>query len=76
MSKMVQIRNLPDNLHRVAKARAAMAGLSLSDYLLAQVKRELEMPSMQEVLDRIKARPVVHPKTSAAEIIRQDRQSH
>ena len=38
MSKMIQLRNVPDALHRGLKARAAMAGMSLSDYLLAEIK--------------------------------------
>ncbi len=38
MSKMIQIRNVPDALHRKLKARAALEGMSLSDYLLAEVQ--------------------------------------
>jgi len=38
MSKMIQVRNVPDDVHRALKARAAAAGMSLSDY----VKQDLE----------------------------------
>lgn len=70
----VQIRNVPDPLHRKLKARAATAGVSLSDYLLEQVERAAELPTIEEWvssvrggthLARLKARP--------AELIRQDR---
>jgi len=40
MSKMVQIRNVPDTLHRTLKVRAADSGQTLSDYLLAEPERE------------------------------------
>ena len=43
MSKMVQIRNMPDAVHRTLKARAALAGVSLSDYLLADSRRAIEV---------------------------------
>src|SRR4030095_5073116 len=45
MSKMLQIRNVPDRLHRLAKARAAAAGLSLSDYLLGELKKTPRLPT-------------------------------
>ena len=46
MSKMIQIRNVPDALHRRLKARAAEAGMSLSDYLLAELRRSAERPTL------------------------------
>ena len=45
MSKMIQLRNVPDSLHRTLKARAAMAGMSLSDYLLAEIREVAERPN-------------------------------
>ncbi|HEX7958379.1 MAG TPA: hypothetical protein VF493_00580 [Terriglobales bacterium] len=45
MSKMIQIRNVPDALHRGLKDRAAMAGMSLSDYLLMEIKEIAEKPT-------------------------------
>ncbi|MCB1035243.1 MAG: toxin-antitoxin system HicB family antitoxin, partial [Acidobacteria bacterium] len=41
MSKMIQLRNVPDDLHRAAKVRAALEGLSLSDYLTAEIRKAL-----------------------------------
>jgi len=53
MSKMIQIRNVPDELHRTLKARAAKAGMSLSDYLLSEVERIARKPTMQEWLEQV-----------------------
>ncbi len=75
MSKMVQIRNMPDSIHRIAKARAAMAGMSLSDYLLREVKKLLERPTMEEVLARLDKREPVSAPVSAADILREEREA-
>ncbi len=59
MSKMIQLRNVPDALHRNPKARAAMAGMSLSDYLLAEIKEIAERPTLAELRDQLhKRKPV------------------
>ena len=59
MSKMIQLRNVPDALHRSLKARAALAGMSLSDYLLAEIKEIAERPTLAELRDRLhKRKPV------------------
>lgn len=50
MSKMVQIRNLPDQTHRVLKARAAMEGTTLSQYIVAELNAIAERPSQAELL--------------------------
>jgi plasmid stability protein len=75
MSKtMVQIRNVPVEFHRRLKARAAIEGMSMSDYILREVGKALERPTRQEVLDRLRTRrPVRHLKPSAAEVIRAER---
>jgi plasmid stability protein len=71
--KMIQIRNVPDELHRALKARAATEGRSLSDYILAELPRLAEKPSAEQVLARVRARaPVGGPP--AAELIRAERQ--
>jgi plasmid stability protein len=75
MSKMVQIRNVPDELHRALKVRAAQAGMTLSDYLLAEVRRFLERPSRQEFLERLRSRAPVQPGVSVVEILREGRDS-
>lgn len=48
----VQIKNVPDSVHRVLRARAASEGQSLQEYLLARLIREAETPTLEEVLDR------------------------
>lgn len=73
MAKMIQIRNVPEGVHRILKARAAKAGMSLSDYLLASIKREAEAPTMEELVERLAALPPVESRLSSAEIIRQER---
>ena len=74
MSKMIQIRNVPDGLHRKLKARAAVAGQSLSDYLLSEIDRIAALPTREEMLARIHSRPPVVLKTPAAAVIREDRE--
>jgi len=75
MPIMIQIRNVPDPLHRTLKARAATAGMSLSDYCLAELRRYAERPTMEEMLERIARRTPVKLKESAAAIIRAARDS-
>jgi len=75
MSTMVQVRNVPDALHRKLKARAALAGMSLSDYILAELKRSLERPTREELLDRLAQRTRVKTLTSPADAVREERES-
>ena len=75
MSKMVQIRNVPDTLHRKLKVRAADAGQTLSDYLLAELERAAARPTREEMLSRLHSRRRVTLKTSAATVIREERES-
>jgi plasmid stability protein len=75
MSRMIQIRNVPDALHRKLKTRAAMAGQSLSDYLLAEIGRIAALPTREEMLARIHSRSRVELKTRAAVVIRRERES-
>ena len=72
---MVQIRNVPRELHRRLKARAAIEGLSMSDYVLREIRKALERPTRLEVLDRLRARPARQLRKSAAEVIRAERDS-
>lgn len=53
MSKMIQIRNVPDELHRKLKVRAAERGTSLSDYLLAEVEEIADRPTLSELMERL-----------------------
>jgi antitoxin FitA len=75
MSKMVQIRNVPDALHRKLKVRAAETGQTLSDYLLAELERLAARPTRDQMLARLHSRKRVTLKTPAAEIIREERDS-
>jgi len=74
MSKMmVQIRNVPSDFHRRLKARAAMEGMSMSDYILREVGKALDHPTRLEVLERLRARPARRMKQNAATVIRAER---
>jgi antitoxin FitA len=53
MSKMIQIRNVPDELHRKLKVRAAERGTTLSDYLLAEVEQIADRPTLSELMERL-----------------------
>jgi antitoxin FitA len=53
MSKMIQIRNVPDELHRTLKVRAAKAGMTLSDYLLSEIEQIAEKPTLRELMERL-----------------------
>jgi plasmid stability protein len=75
MSKMIQIRNVPDAIHRTLKVRAAGAGQTLSDYLLAELERVAARPTREEMLARIHGRKRVVLKTPAAVVIREERDS-
>ena len=75
MSRMVQIRNVPDALHRKLKVRAADAGRTLSDYLLTELERLAARPTRDEMLARIHSRRRVTLKTLAAAIIREEPES-
>jgi plasmid stability protein len=75
MSKMVQIRNVPEALHRKLKSRAADSGQTLSDFLLAELERLAARPTRDEMLARIHSRKRVTLKTPAAVVIRDERES-
>ena len=75
MSKMIQIRNVPDAVHRTIKSRAAQAGMTLSDYLLAEIARIAALPTRDEMLARLHSRTPVKLKTAAARVIRRERES-
>jgi len=70
---MVQIRNVPGEVHRRLKARAAIEGISMSEFILREVRKALERPTRQEVLQRLEARPVRRLKRSPAAVVRADR---
>jgi plasmid stability protein len=75
MSKMVQIRNVPDAMHRKLKARAAIAGLALSDYVRLELERVLEKPTREELLERLSKSAPIKLKPTAAQLVRAERDS-
>ncbi len=73
MGKMVQIRNVPDALHRRLKSRAALAGMSLSDYLLNEIRQVTERPTLDELRARLHGRAETAPSVAPAEAVRGER---
>jgi plasmid stability protein len=73
MSTMIQIRNVPENVHRTMKARAAMAGMSLSDYLLRAIEQIACRPTLEEICARIESLPPVQLSESVADAVRAER---
>jgi plasmid stability protein len=69
----VQIRNVPPELHRRLKARAAVEGMSMTDYVLRELRKALDRPTRQEVLERLTVRPLRRVAPSPAEVIRSER---
>jgi hypothetical protein len=70
---MIQLRHVPDVLHRQLKARAALAGLPLSDYLIREVRKIAEQPTPEEMLARLRTREPYRGKESLTALIRQER---
>jgi plasmid stability protein len=73
MTAMIQIRNVPDALHRRLKSRAALAGMSLSDYLLSEIRQVAERPTLDELRARLELRPGITPSVAPAQAVRAER---
>jgi plasmid stability protein len=73
MATMIQIRHVPDELHRKLKSRAAMEGMSLSEFLLNEIARVAERPTAKELAERLAMRAPVQYEASPAEILREER---
>ena len=71
--KTIQIRNVPDELHRTLKVRAAQEGVSLSDLALAELRRTAERPSRAELLDRISGRSIKSSRQTPTAALRAER---
>ena len=71
MSKMIQIRDVPDQVHSTLKARAAHEGMSLSDYLKRELERTAEQPSLREWLERVRQAKPIPLKRSTEQMIRE-----
>jgi len=70
---MVQIRNVEAAFHRRLKARAAVEGMSMSDYILREIGKALDRPTRHEVLERLQKRPERRLRRQPASVIRADR---
>ena len=68
---MIQIRDVPERVHRTLKARAAREGMSLSDYIKQELERSVERPTMREWLERTEQNRPFSTKRTAAQIIRE-----
>lgn len=73
VARVVQIRNVPDDIHRTLRSRAAAVGLSLSDYLLAEVVRVAERPPIADVLARANSRSAGTSSEAIVEAVRAGR---
>jgi plasmid stability protein len=73
MSKMIQIRHVPEKLHRRLKARAAQLGMTLSDYLLREIEQVAQRPTIGETLERIRCRGPARVSPEAAAAVRAER---
>lgn len=73
MATMIQIRNVPEDLHKKLKSRAALAGMSLSDYLLAEIHRFAERPTLDEIRKRLSTRSASTVRPGPAEAVRTER---
>src|ERR1035438_5750918 len=73
MARMIQVRNVPDALHRSLKARAAMAGMSLSDYLLAELREIAERPTLAEFRERLHKRKPLPVALDTSGLLREER---
>ena len=74
MPKMIQLRHVPDDLHRKLKARAALVGLPLSDYLLQEVRRVASRPTIAELRSRLAHRSSITPTVSPTKAVRAERE--
>jgi plasmid stability protein len=73
MSTMIQIRDVPEALHRQLKSRAALAGMSLSGYLLDEIRRIASQPTLAELRARMAQRSAIDPREPPAAAVRAER---
>lgn len=76
MSSMIQIRNVPEDVHRRAKARAALEGITLSDLALRALLREMETLTFDEVATRVRELGPVYDAPPAESVLREEREGH
>jgi antitoxin FitA len=71
MSRMIQIRGVPESLHSTLKSRAAREHMSLSDFIKRELERVAERPTMQERLERTEQAKPIPSRCTAAQVIRE-----
>ena len=74
MSKMIQVRNVPDSLHRELLGRSRARGVTLTRYIQDLLEKEVSRPPATEIVERIAVRPGVALRQTAAEILREERE--
>ena len=74
MGKLVQVRDVPEQVHRTLKARAAQSGSSLSEYLRVELQRLASLPSPEELRARLRERTPVRTRETPAAVIRRARE--
>jgi len=75
MSKMIQVRDVPEHLHGTLKSRAAREGMSLSDFIKRELERAAERPTMREWLERTQQSKPIPARRSGAQLVRELRDS-
>ena len=75
MATMIQIRNVPDDIHRSLKSKAALEGMTLSDFLLREVRQIASRPTPAELMARLSSRTPVKSYESMAQAVRRGRDS-
>jgi hypothetical protein len=73
MSKMIQLRHVPDALHRTLKSRAALEGIPLSEYLIREVRKLAERPTVEEMRARLAAREPASLRADPTAALRAER---
>ena len=73
MAKMIQLRNVPEHLHRKLRTRAARQGLSLSAYLIREIEQVANRPTIDDIRQRLRHRTPVVPPIYRARAIREER---
>ena len=74
MATTIHVRNVPDEVHRKLKGRAALAGMSLSAYALAELQRGLDQPTTAEMMQRLKGRVPASVRPKPADVVREERE--
>jgi plasmid stability protein len=74
MGVLLQVRDVPDDVHRTLKSRAAASGQSLSEYVRGVLARAAARPTVDELTARVAARGAVAPAESAADAVRDIRE--